>query len=196
METQPLNGSDERGEIAARHVLFFALYPEPEIAAARIVRITDQVRLSHGLTGASTATARLHVSLNGLGAHAEWPHQAIAKAGEVAGGLRMAPFVVAFNRLATFQVKRGPFPLVLLGDEGVFGVLALHAALHRALSEAGLVRGAERRIEPHVTLLRDARMIPETVIAPVRWTVRDFRLIHSPQGEGRHETLGCWRLVP
>lgn len=195
METLTLNALGDGGDLAGRHRIFFTIYPEPEATTPAIVRLTDQMRLAHGFTGPSTARARLHVSLNSLGAYAEWPDQAVARACEAAGRLRIAPFVVAFNRVASFRGMRGPLPLVLLGDEGVIGVFALHAALHRALSDAGLARGAERRIEPHITLLRDRRAVPETLIPPVRWTVQDFRLIHSPRGEGRHDSLGRWRLV-
>src|SRR3990167_6150112 len=36
-----------------------------------------------------------------------------------------------------------------------------------------------RRFEPHMTLLRDRKVIPPTDIDPIRWTVREFVLVHS-----------------
>jgi 2'-5' RNA ligase len=48
----------------------------------------------------------------------------------------------------------------------------------------------------HVTVLRDAgTTLPATPIAPVRWPVRDFVLVHSVLGrESAYHLLGRWPL--
>jgi 2'-5' RNA ligase len=47
---------------------------------------------------------------------------------------------------------------------------------------------------PHHKLLRKPRDAPPEFIPPLRWWVREFLLIDSVHGEGRHEVLGRWTL--
>lgn len=59
----------------------------------------------------------------------------------------------------------------------------------------GFANNDRREFEPHMTLLYRGQLIPEVVLdEPVGWTVRDFVLVHSLQGEGRHEHLCYWLL--
>lgn len=81
------------------------------------------------------------------------------------------------------------------GDEGVVGVSRLYDAIHAALCERGLTRGPPVAIEPHLTLMYDTVFAAERVIPAVTWTVRDFALLASHQGHGRHQELGRWRLA-
>ena len=177
----------------ARRNLFFALQPPPDVHH-RIAAITEQVRRAQGLTGPPMAPGRLHVSLNSLGVHVAWPEPLVARAAEAVGRLGVAPFEVAFNRVMSFRHPHGPRPLVLWGDEGVIGVFALHAAIHAALRDAGLAPRRAGPIEPHVTLLRDQGLAPDTPIRPVRWRVREFVLVHSALGEARHHVVRRWTL--
>ena len=103
----------------------------------------------------------------------------------------MPPFEIAFDRLTSFSGKPGRLPLVLRGGDGVAGVTALQQALGGALAKAGL--GA-RQSAPHLTLLYDARRIDEQPIDPVRWTVREFVLVHSLLGQTTYIPLGKWPL--
>ena len=57
----------------------------------------------------------------------------------------------------------------------------------------------EAIVAPSAELRRRYRMIcgpvirraaPEIFVDPVRWTVRDFVLIHSVKGQGRHGVVG------
>jgi hypothetical protein len=45
-----------------------------------------------------------------------------------------------------------------------------------------------------MTLLRDRAPVSETFIAPIAWRVREFVLIASHFGAGRHEILGRFSL--
>ncbi len=176
------------------HNLFFALYPDPP-TAERACRLAEDLRRRHGLIGQPTSPERLHVSLNSLGVHTAWPDQMIARASEAVVKLRVRPFVIAFNQVASYVNPRGLRALVLRGDEGLIGAFALHEAIHGVLRDAGILRRNARAIDPHLTLLRDPSQLPPTPIAPVRLTVREVVLTHSPYGEGRHVRLQAWPLI-
>lgn len=174
--------------------LFFALYPPPKAAAAAIDRGREAAR-RHGMGGRLVAAERLHVSLNFLGADARRPTQLIERAAAAVSGVSMRPFAIALDRMVSFGATAERKPLVLFGEDGVLGALALHRAIHAKLAEAGVAARPEPMINPHMTLLRDATAVPETFVAPVVWTVTEFVLILSPQGVGRHEVLGRWLLA-
>lgn len=181
------SGSDDLRRV------FFALYPSRE-AAREIGRLTDDLRRRHGLAALPVAAGRLHVSLNFLGVNL--PDQVLAKAADLAARVSHRRFTIAFDRVASFQT-RGPArkPLVLLGDDGVFGAFGLHGAIHQALCDGGFGRRAEPAIEPHVTLLRDHIAVAERFVPPIAWVVDAFVLIESPKGRGEHRVLGRWPLV-
>jgi 2'-5' RNA ligase len=179
---------------SARHKIFFAVRPT-EAAADGIHCLAQGERLRHGMTGWPTPRERLHTSLNGLGGHREPPQRLIAKAVAACGTISAPPFVISFNRLGSWGRGGGQRALVLRGDEGVAGAFALHEAIHRVLAEARLVHPRERDFEPHLTLLRDRIEAPQAFIEPVSWRVREFVLLDSIHGEGRHEVLGRWALA-
>jgi 2'-5' RNA ligase len=180
-------------DAGARHKIFFAVRPT-RAAAEGLRRLAQLERLRRGMTGQSLPPERLHVSLNGLGAYRDPPLRLIARAVEACATVAARPFVVSFNRLGSWGRGGGPRPIVLRGDEGVAGAYALHGAIHQALVRAGLVHPRLRDFEPHLTLLRDRAVVPESFIEPVSWRVREFVLLNSIHGEGRHELLGHWTL--
>jgi 2'-5' RNA ligase len=188
-----LNPAAEAGG-STRHKIFFAIRPT-EAAADGLHRLAQRERLRRGMTGWPTPPERLHTSLNGLGAHREPPRGLIARAIKACGTIPARPFVVSFNRLGSWGRGDGQRPFVLRGDEGVAGVYALHDAIHRLLAEAGLVHPRARDFEPHLTLLRDRMVAAEEVVEPVSWPVREFVLLDSIHGEGRHEVLERWALA-
>jgi 2'-5' RNA ligase len=149
----------ERAELSRPpiHNLFFTLYPDPD-AAEQASRIARRIHEREGLRGKPTDPARLHISLNGLGVHGDRPDEVIARAREAVSRVRMPPFLVALNQVVSWNGS--PRPLVMLGDEGVFGVFALHAAIHEALAQARLSGRWEPGFTPHLTLLRDPFEIP------------------------------------
>ncbi|MFL5295908.1 MAG: 2'-5' RNA ligase family protein [Phenylobacterium sp.] len=183
----------QRGEAASPdHRLFFALQPDTP-TAERMGRIAEQARRRHGPGGRPTAAPRLHLSLNFVGSFRGPPPRAVIdKARAVASEVAHPPFVIALDRVESW--KGDPHPLVLVGGDGVIGVEALHGAIHRTMAAAGMAPRREPQFWAHVTLLRDRREAPAEPIEPVSWTVREFVLIDSVFGEGRHELLGRWRL--
>ena len=176
------------------HKVFFALQPDAP-AAQQIAGLTAEARRAHGLSGKPISAERLHISLNFVGAFRGPPPRAlIDKARKVVEGLAGGrPFAVALNRLESW--KGEPHPLVLTGEEGVIGVEELYADLHKALAVAGMAPRREPPITPHITLLYDAREAPGAFVEPVSWKVRDFVLLDTVVGEGRHEVLGRWPLA-
>jgi 2'-5' RNA ligase len=174
------------------HNLYFGLQPNAVIGDDLVARALQYSR-RWGLSGQPTPSERLHVSLNGLGARFRWPAHLVARLLEAGASVRMRPFVVAFDRIDSWRGRRRP--LVLLGGEGVIGVSMLYEAIHNALTEVGIVRGPPPDFNPHLTLLRDRRESPAGFIAPVVWRVREFVLIDSLYGQGRHVVLGRWRLA-
>lgn len=174
-----------------RHKIFFALYPDRAVSLA----VHELARRRRGPGGWLMPPGRQHVSMNGVARTSEPSHQLIDRAMAAGSTVAMRPFVIAFNRLGSWGRGRGDRSVVLWGDEGVAGAVRLHDALHRALAAAGVVRPAEPPFEPHLTLLRNERDLTQEFIPMVRWWVREFVLLDSIHGEGRHEVLGRWRLA-
>ena len=93
----------------------------------------------------------------------------------------------------TFQNK-DKHPLVLSGGSEQSELQEFHARLGLALKDAGFKR-IQKSFTPHVTLMYNSRLVPETCVPPVRWTVRNFALIHSPQGQSRHNQIASFELA-
>ncbi len=60
------------------------------------------------------------------------------------------------------------------------------------MRRAGLV--VEQDFTPHITLLWADRRIEEYPIAPIGWTVREFVLTISLEGQSRHIHVARWPL--
>jgi 2'-5' RNA ligase len=101
-------------------------------------------------------------------------------------------FAVCFDQVMSFSPKAGMYPLVLSSSDEMPALSALHGGLRRAM----LARGFQGRctFTPHLTVLYDRRIVAATGLHPIRWTVRDFVLIHSFTGHTRYEQLGRWPL--
>jgi RNA 2',3'-cyclic 3'-phosphodiesterase len=173
-----------------QHRVFFALQPNAE-AADRIERLAADLRRRHGLKGRPTPASRLHLSLNFVGSFRGPPTRAVMeKAASLADKVSEGAFVVTLNHAESWKSET----LVLLGDEGVIGAERLHTAIHKALARGSMAPRREPPISPHVSLLRDKAEVPKTFVEPISWTAREFVLLDSVLGEGRHEILGRWTL--
>ena len=177
----------------AKYKLYFAIQPPADVAQ-QAQDLLRSLQPAEGFTAKATPAARMHVSLNWVGGFHRPPTQVVGKARDVAATVAHAPFDISLNRIGTWQAGERPWPLVLWGDEGVIGVESLHRAIHRALVRLDMAQRREPEFAPHLTLLRDAAVMPEAFIEPVRWTVREFALIQSVYGEGRHDVLGRFPL--
>ena len=105
----------------------------------------------------------------------------------------MPPFNVHFDRIISFANKDNNNPLVLLGGGDQSALQEFYGLLGDALRTAGFKR-IQKSFTPHMTLLYDSRLVPETPVPPVVWTVRNFVLVHSPYGQSRHKKIASFRL--
>ena len=172
--------------------LFFGVHPDTA-ALQRIDRLALQLREAHGLTGKPLGPARYHVTQLFLGDFTGVPQPLVDELRRFAEGLRIAPFRVMFDRVASFRKRADRAPLVMLGGDGVDGLLDLHEALARPFPKADAARAAPA-FTPHLTLLYDAQRVEEHAVDPIVWTVREFSLVHSAIGQSRHTVLGRWAL--
>jgi RNA 2',3'-cyclic 3'-phosphodiesterase len=175
---------------------FFALQPDADTAAG-IVSLAASLRRDCGLRGRAFSSHRLHVTLLGLGGAEFSTTGLMAFANELASLVALSAFKVSFERVVSFSGKSPAprkHPIVLLGGY-TEGVEALVNAQVDALSILG-IRKAAGKITPHMTLLYDEKNIPERIIEPIGWTVKEYVLIQSHVGQNRPYTvLGRWPLT-
>jgi 2'-5' RNA ligase len=171
--------------------VFFAISPDVDgvLGADRTTRLLSD---KNRLTGVPRPADLLHVSLVGIGWYPELRQADVEAACRAAAAVVMPPFEVAFDRAASFGGGSNR-PLVLCGGDGVIGIVMLQKALIAALERAGF-DVKKNGYEPHMTLLYDRRRVTEQSIAPVRWRVREFALIHSLHGLTKHVRLARWTL--
>jgi RNA 2',3'-cyclic 3'-phosphodiesterase len=184
----------EGGEEAPLHNIFFALYPPPEQARA-IWRLADRMSEEQGWRGPRVPRDRLHITLNHLGCFPTLPQRLISAASDAITQLTVRSFVLALNRVVSFESRVRRSPRVLTGDDGLIGVDGLYGAIQAALACGGLKHRGPKSITPHLTLARNDSKAPESFIDPVAWRVREVLLIHSPYGESRHDILDRWALA-
>jgi 2'-5' RNA ligase len=170
------------------HRVFFAARPD-EWTGASMVRFTSRLAQEWPVQGAPIERDRLHVTLGMVGVWPEAPPMdAIDLAMRIADQITMRPFKVTFKRLQSWRRSNGP--LVLVGDDDeVIGLKWLRDALYET---CGAPPGPDFR--PHISLIWTRDSTPDRVVGPFSWVVREFVLIHSVQGRGRHEVLGRWPL--
>lgn len=196
METQPRLPLAEpswpaRAQPAPADHLFFATRPPADVAH-HLRQLAWRLRERHGLQGWPRNASLLHVSLHGLGDALGRHPGLVARAVEAAAAVSMPPFAVAFDRVVSFRTGERR-PLVLLGGDGVVGVMLLRQGLGEALAKAGFP-WKTGGYTPHLTMLYDREAIAEEAVEPVRWTADRFVLVRSFVGEGRHVPLATWTL--
>jgi 2'-5' RNA ligase len=168
--------------------LFFSIFPD-QAAAVRIANTAERFRRICGLKGAPLLTDRFHVTVQGLGTYDGLPKSVVAKAIEAGAAVTSRPFKVAFDRVTSFA---GSDVLALRGGDVVDGIVMFRHALGVAMRKSGLSAGSQ--FTPHITLLYERRRVEEQFIEPIRWTVRDFVLVHSLRGRTMHIPLERWHL--
>lgn len=173
--------------------LFFALFPDAGVAA-RLAALAATQCARHGLHGRPLSAERMHVTLFHLGDSVGLREDVVKAAQQAAAQVRTAPFVVAFDQVATFAGHRRNKPFVLKSSGGNEALRALHVQLGRALHAAGLGRYVTTGFEPHVTLAYDTCDVVAEPVAPVAWLAGEFVLIHSLLGKTRHIPLARWAL--
>jgi RNA 2',3'-cyclic 3'-phosphodiesterase len=172
--------------------VFFAVKPDEETGKKALAQAKD-LQAAHGLRDRLQARELFHITLFAIGNFPTLPQAQIDDAIKTAAAFRMQPFEITLDRALTFDTKKPKLPLVLAGSNGVTKVRMLRQALLADMKRAG-IRPTAGSDEPHMTLLYDPRKVPEQPIEPLSWTARDFVLVHSHFGLGKHEELGRWPL--
>lgn len=172
--------------------LFFALQPDAP-AAARAVALAGRLRADHGLRAPPTAMDRLHVTLHYLGRSGSLPEDLVTRARRAAQTLDSPVFEVSFDQVTSFPARVRKRPLVLVARQPMQALQALRFNLGVALRLHG-VAADKGAFTPHLTLLRDTRAVAEQSVAPIAWTAREFVLVRSLIGQGRHVVLARWPL--
>ena len=175
------------------HNVFFAVRPSA-VVAEQITCFAQDIVRDRRLAARPLPAERLHISLVAVGSFSgACPPTVIDTARAIANGVSMAPFKVAFDRVAAFAGGKGKQALVLAGNEGVTGLVLLQEALNRAMTTAGLEHRHARQFTPHITMMY-ADGTADFPIEPLTWTVNEFVLIDSLWGKSTHITLDRFPL--
>lgn len=187
-----LFGDGAARPVPATDTLFFALQPDVATAQA-IASFGARLRGQYALKGKVQAPGLMHVTLYFMGGFVGVPQDLVDRACGALAGFRVPAFDVCFDRVLSFRRKSNR-PVVLVGGEALAPLCRFQGRLRAVLVAAHLPEPEKIAFNPHVTLLRDDREVPEQSIEPVCWTVREFVLVRSLQGRGRHEVLARFAL--
>jgi len=176
--------------------LFYSLIPDPE-TSARSIRVREHFCREHQLEGAPLKPERLHLALQHVGDYKRLRGKLLYAVQLAAEAVSLPPFEVTFRAITSFDGAppaagaERQHPLVLLGEsEALF---ELHRRLVAAMRRYGLK--ASDGFVPHMTLSYGLRAVPQCAIEPIRFTVREFVLVHSRVRLTQYEMLERWPLV-
>ena len=175
------------------HRLFFALWPDESVRDG-IEAAAMTLRRAHAPRGRWIGRHRYHLTLQFLGDGPMLREDIANAAMRAADGVRVEGFDMTLDVAGSFRNRSIPW---WLGCERTpSGLQQLFDALGGALARNGVRVESGRGLVAHVTVLRDADMaLPATPVAPVRWPVRDFVLVHSVLGRNStYHLLGRWPL--
>lgn len=173
--------------------LYFAILPDPGIAT-HSRKLAANFRRKYRFSTKPRRADLFHVTLYKIGSYHCPPEEAAFAAMQAASTVSKLSFQITFDRAVSFGNKDNR-PLVLWSKDGNDELKALHRELDDAMRLTGIAGYNGKPIEPHMTLLYQGHLIPEVMLdEPITWTVRDFVLINSLQGEAKHEHLCYWPL--
>jgi 2'-5' RNA ligase len=176
------------------HRLFFALWPDEGVRDG-IAAAAASLRGAHAPRGRWIGRHRYHLTLQFLGDSSALREDIARDAMRAAGGVRAAAFDLDLDLAGSFGNRSIPWWLGCA--QAPPALQQLFDGLGGNLLRAGVRAQDGKALVPHVTVLRDAdRRLPPTPIAPVRWPVREFVLVHSVIGrQSAYHLLGRWPLA-
>jgi 2'-5' RNA ligase len=180
------------GNAANEDRIFFAVQPPP-FTASSISRLALYLRDKHRLSGKPLRPECFHASLLFAGYYGRMPPQTLGAVRQAAATIVMPQFRVSFDWVVSFR-NRDTRPLVLRGDDGVTGLIALRDHLVAATTDIPGIPAARREFDPHLTLLYDRREIREEPVEAISWPVGEFVLVRSLFAQRRHIVLERWPL--
>lgn len=164
--------------------LFFALWPPPAVARALLTAAHESAARQGGRV---TRFETLHLTLAFLGETPDSRLPALVAIGEASAQLA-SPFDMVIDSLGYWSRKH----IVWAGPSDVPpGLSALAEDLGQRLGDSV----ADRRFNPHITLVRKTRGAPAGIaLPPLAWTVDALHLVRSVNeaGGARYETVGHW----
>ena len=148
--------------------LFFALWPDDQTRL-------DLLRLNRSIEAKGfrpVQTQNVHITLVFLG-NVDAASELLIK--QNVTGISARPFVLTFDKLSYW---RRPRVLCLTCSQLVDEVEILVAALNREVASCGLQTDT-RPYQPHITLARHARYLPDIKFEPIIWRAESFCLVES-----------------
>jgi len=145
--------------------------------------------LENGLAGKPLKPDNFHISLPLIWEGSDFPSTLVEKISARVQSVRMGPFEVTLNMAMSFRQPR-QYVLVLGTTRSVADIYALNRQLVMAMGAK--VRGGS--FNPHMTLLYADRPVEKQPVEPIRWMAREFVLVHSHVGRGRHDIVARWPL--
>lgn len=168
--------------------LILMIYPDHQATAEAGMR-ARRYQADNGLGGVVFNPELMHITLGHFDYWDDVPAGLVERISRAASKLAMAPFEVSFDQIGGF-----PKNVVLRGGHGLKALEAFQAALRQALAWEKL-DGAHMNFTPHVTVVYGQPGAVVAAIEPVAWTVKEFALVVSHHGKGRHEVLARYPLA-
>lgn len=160
--------------------LFFALWPDDKTRAGLIER-AELVKKQCPTTGRWFDPDRYHLTLHAVDATPQNEAAWLDKAKAAAVQMRTAPFDLRIDQAGSFPNK-GQIPWWLGCSQTPEGLQSLWRELRDSLKQHGVPLFTSR-LTPHLTLIYSAqRDLPARPVPSLAWTVQDFVLLRSRQG--------------
>lgn len=174
--------------------IFLGIMPDAT-AALQAEETLKKICDVNAIRGNRLRRQRFHVSLQHIGDYKRLKSRILYAAGLAGAAVSMAQFDVIFDRAESFAApprrdRPRQYPTVLRGgSEPLFELHRLLAAAMRKLN----LKPSDSFV-PHMTMVYADKAIVSQPIEPLRWTVREFVLIHSERGLTKYNILDRWPL--
>ncbi len=181
-----------RGAPRRKSELFFAL--KPGLSVARAIYEAAEEHGRNRTNRKPHPPELLHLSLLSMGEYEQPPYELVPRIDAAIGSVWAKPIGIKLDGSAIYGNGQH---LALTSTDGRDEIRALVRLLYFALDRNNLERTVPGSISPHVTVIYGyGKGEPLAVMKPYVWLAREFVLVYSHRGEGRHEHFGCWRLDP
>ena len=167
--------------------LFFCVWPAEEHQNT-LGAMADELAMNAG--GRPVWHENVHLTLLFLGLQ---PRELLPKIAEAAARIKTPGFDLVCDKLS-FRAQQN---LIWTGVSNVpKDLVLLHDVLGQEMTASG-IHFDKKRFRPHITLVRDARLMPDNVLfQPCGWSITHFALVASNLSNAgpRYEVLQEWKL--
>jgi RNA 2',3'-cyclic 3'-phosphodiesterase len=170
--------------------LFFGILLDSD-TGFRVDRLRRHFCAENHIAGTLRGRKRLHISLHHVGDYTHLPTRIIFAAKRAGCAVSMSPFDVVLHSIGSFRKMNSARHPLVLHAEGT-ALVQLHRVLGASMHQIGL--RPREHFSPHVTVLYGPDVIPKRAIEPIRFTVREFVLIHSERGLSKYNVIDRWPL--